>query len=54
MKYQSRGGKYLNQWQGEGPRGRDSSPLYFQKGQVLQDRRLVYTLDPDGARVWSF
>jgi len=54
MKNQSCGGKYLSQWQGEGPRGRDSSPLYFQKGQALQDRRFVYAFAPDGTRVWSF
>lgn len=54
MKTQRRGGKFLNQWQGEGPQGRSSSPLCFQKGQREQDRRNVYTIDVDGCRVWSF
>lgn len=54
-KNQSCGGKFISSWQGEAPKGRESTPLHFQKGQREQDRRLNYTMDPkDGARIWSF
>ena len=53
-KNQSRGGKFLHHWQGEAPKGRDSSPLYFQRGQREEDRRLRYAFDSDGVRTWSF
>ena len=52
---QSRGGKFLATWQGEAPKGKESTPLYYQRGQREEDRRLRYSVDPiDGARTWSF
>lgn len=54
MKRRTLGGKFLHHWQGEAPKGRDSSPLCYQRGQREEDRRLRYAFDSDGARTWSF
>jgi len=51
---QSRGGKFLATWSGEAPKGRESAPLCYQRGQREEDRRLRYSIGSDGARVWSF
>ena len=45
MKRSSIGGKFLAKWQGNGPTGKGSSPLWFQKGQRQQDRRLDFSTD---------
>jgi len=50
----ARGGRFVANWRGEAPKGRDSSPLYRQKGQQDEDRRLRFTVDRDGSRIWSF
>lgn len=50
----ARGGKFLATWNGEAPKGRESSPLCYQKGQREEDRRLRYSFDSEGARIWSF
>jgi len=54
MKTQRQGGRYIHHDNGQGPQGRDSSPLRYQKGQAEQDRRLDFSIDLDGARVWCF
>lgn len=48
------GGKFLAHWKGEGPQGRESSPLYYQRGQRAEEKRVGFKLDADGCRIWSF
>jgi len=53
-KSRTQGGKFLAHWKGEGPVGRESSPLFYQKGQGEEEKRIGSKLDVDGCRIWSF
>lgn len=54
MKSKTKGGRFLGNDEGQGPRGHYSAPLRYQKGQRDQDPIHNFTLDHTGARVWSF
>lgn len=54
MKRSSIGGRFLAKWQGNGPTGKGSSPLCFQKGQRQPDRIHNFSIDSQGCRIWSF
>ncbi len=54
MKTRNQGGRFLHHDQGSAPKGRNMSPLRYQKGQREEERIFNYTLALDGARVWSF